>query len=146
MLVSFTSNSTLPPLSPIANTFCAQVSNKSVYNIILGAILCVGKPRGGQGVRIVCLENQLCVFAGALVSFLPQHVALLRSRSAVGLSWTWMLLSNIATWCLVFNVIGLSYAELDCCASVSFGGCMEILLPVFQVSVAALNMLPIFFM
>lgn len=117
------SNVTLPTLPPhLPPGFCQLVSNKSVYNIALGAVLCVG----------------------ALLSFLPQHWSLLRSRSAKGLSWTWMLLSNIASWCLLFNVIGLNYAELGCCSSVGFGGCMEILLPMFQVGVAAVNMWPIF--
>lgn len=57
-----------------------------------------------------------------------------------------MLLASIASWALIFNSIGLNLSELACCSSVGAAGCSQILLPIIQVSIAGLNMLPIFFM
>lgn len=88
-VTSMVQNLTTLPLGTPPSDFCFHYSHKSVYNIVLGSILCFG----------------------ALISFVPQHISLLRSRSPAGLSWAWMLLSNCASWALLFNVIGLSFTE-----------------------------------
>ncbi|MET0135101.1 MAG: SemiSWEET transporter [Kibdelosporangium sp.] len=54
----------------------------------------------------------LGLFAGALttLSFLPQVVRTMRTRSAGDLSWTWLLMmaAGIAAWC-VYGVLGADF-------------------------------------
>ena len=81
---------------------------------------------------------------GAILSYLPQHVSFLRSKSVAGVSWMWLLLNNLASFCQLINVVVLRWDELLCCRIVSFGGCQSLLLGVYSVAVAFLNLYPMF--
>ena len=51
------------PVNVTASVFCLETSSKSSFNIAIGAFLTVG----------------------ACISYLPQHIAVLRSRSVKGM-------------------------------------------------------------
>lgn len=82
--------------------------------------------------------------AGGVISYVPQHVALIRSKSVEGISWVWLFLNCLASFCQLVNVIVLRWDQLLCCNVVSFGGCQTILLGVYQVGAAILNLYPMF--
>ena len=104
------------------STFCEDTSTRSALNLGIGALLTVG----------------------TCISYLPQHVSLIRSRSVKGMSWPWLFLSCVASFSLLVNVVCLRWSDIRCCESVSAARCQVIFLPVYQVGVGILNTLPIF--
>ncbi len=85
------------------------------------------------------------LFVGIGLSYVSQHVKLLRTRSTVGLSWVMLFVANVSNFCSLLNVIVLSHT-FGCCslASTSSRECYELFLPLLQIGMPSLNLVPIF--
>ncbi len=112
----------ITPSNLTESVFCVESSSRSSFSLAIGALLTVG----------------------ACASYLPQHIAVLRSRSVKGMSWPWLFMSCIAALSLLVNVVCLRWDTLRCCSSLSAERCQVVLLPVYQVGVGILNTLPLF--
>lgn len=89
-------------------------------------------------------SSSVVLTLGAVISYVPQYISLLRSRSVKGLSWLWLLLNCVASFCLLLNSITLRWKELICCNIVSAAGCQVILLGVYQIGSAFVCIYPIY--
>ncbi|KAI9020541.1 hypothetical protein DFJ74DRAFT_673568 [Hyaloraphidium curvatum] len=72
---------------------------------------------------------------GLVVSFMPQHIKMIRLRSSEGLSALFVLFAGIAGTSTLFNVWVLQSGTLGCCKAWSPAYCFENILGVIQVSV-----------
>jgi uncharacterized protein with PQ loop repeat len=95
-----------------------------------------------RGVGGIVLGSVLT--AGIFLSYLPQHVIILKRRSSAGLSLYMLLLSNIASFTVVLGAVLLEWSEFQCCHSVGFGECQAILLSLYQLLVGFVNLLPMY--
>ncbi|EME78897.1 uncharacterized protein MYCFIDRAFT_99834, partial [Pseudocercospora fijiensis CIRAD86] len=75
--------------------------------------------------------------AGILVSYLPQHVRILRRQSSEGLSPWWVLLGGLSSIAAMGNIVTLptSRADMLCCRELAGGPCAAALLGVAQIAV-----------
>jgi uncharacterized protein with PQ loop repeat len=87
------------------------------------------------------------LFVGIGLSYVSQHVKLLRTRSTAGLSWAMIFVANISNWCSLLNVLLLSHT-FECCRapSTSSRECYSLFLPLLQIGMPAANLAPIFVM
>ncbi|KAJ2851044.1 hypothetical protein J3B02_003603, partial [Coemansia erecta] len=79
------------------------------------------------------LTALLCI--GTFLSYLPQHIKILRRRSSDGLSPYFILLGTVGAGSNITNIILLQFIALQCCAVQSFGVCVASLLGVLQVCI-----------
>jgi len=99
------------------DTFCAT-QNTSTFGEVLGSIIIVGTQ----------------------ISYIPQHVNIIRSRSSVGISPWWILLCHLSAWS---NIVSAFLTEWDlfiCCQISSFWKCNAILLSLYQLLVGWTNL------
>ena len=87
------------------------------------------------------------LFVGIGLSYVSQHVKLLRTRSTAGLSWAMIFVANVSNFCSLLNVVLLSHT-LACCSvpSTTSQECYELFLPLLQIGMPSLNLVPIFVM
>ena len=84
------------------------------------------------------LEFGLGVFllVGTLISYLPQHIKLLRMRSHVGLSLGTAVLGAVNNAAALVNYISVEYFQMfDCCAGVDSTTCFGKIMPFLQLIV-----------
>ncbi|KAG9771571.1 hypothetical protein KCU88_g6340, partial [Aureobasidium melanogenum] len=79
----------------------------------------------------------LFILVGILVSYLPQHIRIIRLRSSFGLSPWFVLLGTTSGTCAFANILVLpkSRADIACCRVVDEFACLAGLLGVAQVGV-----------
>ncbi|EXJ55222.1 hypothetical protein A1O7_08148 [Cladophialophora yegresii CBS 114405] len=79
----------------------------------------------------------LLILVGILISYLPQHVRIIRLRSSYGLSPYFVLLGTTSGTCAFANILVLprSRADIACCRQVDEFACLAGLLGVAQVGV-----------
>jgi len=77
----------------------------------------------------------LFILCGILVSYLPQHIRIIRQRSSYGLSPYFVLLGEVSGTCAFANILTLpqSTADLACCKDISGFACFAGLLGMAQV-------------
>lgn len=74
---------------------------------------------------------------GILVSYLPQHIRIIRRRTSEGIS-PWFLLLGISSGiCAVFNILLLSTHIYECCSVMSGGQCFAASLAITQICIQA---------
>jgi len=80
----------------------------------------------------------LCL--AVFLSYLFQHVAIIRARSAAGISWLMTLFANISTGSNTLNAVFEQWDSIRCCsAGFSFLECNAYLLSIYQISVGFVN-------
>jgi hypothetical protein len=81
------------------------------------------------------LNSQLVL--GILVSYIPQHVKIIRHASSAGLSPWWVLLGTISSISALGNILVLPTSQHDmaCCSEISASACGAALLGVVQIGV-----------
>ncbi|KAJ2689006.1 hypothetical protein IWW39_001810 [Coemansia spiralis] len=90
-------------------TLCGEVP--SSQNTILTALLCVG----------------------TFLSYLPQHLKILKRRSSDGISPYFILLGTVGAGSNITNIILLQFIALQCCTVQTYGACVASLLGILQV-------------
>ena len=73
--------------------------------------------------------------AGIIVSYLPQHIKIIRNRTSEGLSPWWVLLGGLSSIAAIGNILTLpqSRADISCCQVINGGACAAALLGVVQI-------------
>jgi hypothetical protein len=140
-----------PFLNVSVSTFCHEASSKSDFSITIGALLTVGAcisylPQhvrtenvGQTSVLIPNKEKEekkrkkkkkeLCTFV-----YFVYKVAIIRSKRVDGLSWPWLFMSCVASYCLLVNVVCLRWEDIRCCEVLPAARCQLMFLPLYQVS------------
>ncbi|KAJ2491233.1 hypothetical protein IWW37_002485 [Coemansia sp. RSA 2050] len=77
------------------------------------------------------LTALLC--AGTFLSYLPQHLKILKRRSSDGISPYFILLGTVGAGSNITNIILLQFIALQCCTVQTYGACVASLLGIFQV-------------
>ncbi|KAJ2378323.1 hypothetical protein IW150_000875 [Coemansia sp. RSA 2607] len=95
-------------------TLCGEAP--SSQNTILTALLCIG----------------------TFLSYLPQHIKILRRRSSDGLSPYFILLGTVGAGSNITNIILLQFIALQCCTVQTLGVCVASLLGIVQVCIQGL--------
>ncbi|KAG6330156.1 hypothetical protein ID866_8934 [Astraeus odoratus] len=80
--------------------------------------------------------NALTAFLvyGLFISYVPQHLRIIRAGTSIGLSPWFLLLGSTSSAAAMLNMITMQWPILRCCKEVSFGKCIEISAGVLQVS------------
>ncbi|KIV94061.1 hypothetical protein PV10_05218 [Exophiala mesophila] len=106
--------SSSPPTTPLSPR-CEEISHVSYTNFALS----------------------LFILLGILVSYLPQHIRIIRRRSSYGLSPWFVLLGTTSGTCAFANILVLPKSRLDvgCCRDVDGFACLAGLLGIAQVGV-----------
>ncbi|PPQ63738.1 hypothetical protein CVT24_004247 [Panaeolus cyanescens] len=79
------------------------------------------------------LTYGLCV--GLIVSYLPQHLRIILTKSSEGLSPVFLLLGTGSAIAAFFNMITLQAPLVKCCNKVTFGECAEMTAGVLQLGI-----------
>ncbi|KAG8215948.1 hypothetical protein J3R82DRAFT_7923 [Butyriboletus roseoflavus] len=70
---------------------------------------------------------------GLIVSYVPQHLRIIRAGTSIGFSPWFLLLGSTSSAAGMLNMITLQYPVIRCCTQVSLGKCIEQTGGVFQV-------------
>ncbi|GAM39580.1 PQ-loop repeat protein [Talaromyces pinophilus] len=83
----------------------------------------------------------LLILVGILISYLPQHIRIIRLRSSFGLSPYFVLLGTTSGTAAFANILVLprSARDVACCREISGVSCFAGLLGIFQVGVQCLS-------
>jgi uncharacterized protein with PQ loop repeat len=82
---------------------------------------------------------------GVLVSYIPQHIIIIKSGTAKGISWFAIFLANVSTASNTLNVTLERWDVFACCSMFpSVWQCNGTLLPLYQVAMGWLNCLPLY--
>ncbi|KAH7929292.1 hypothetical protein BV22DRAFT_1029731 [Leucogyrophana mollusca] len=71
---------------------------------------------------------------GLVVSYLPQHLRIIRAKSSEGFSPWFLLLGSTSAAAGMLNMFTLQWPIIQCCKELSAGKCLEITAGVLQVS------------
>ena len=85
-----------------------------------------------------------CLWIGIGCSYISQHAKILSRRSSAGISWLMLLIATISNFCSLLNVLLLSDVFECCGLLVSRKQCYEKWIPILQIGMPAINLLPIF--
>ncbi|KIJ16273.1 hypothetical protein PAXINDRAFT_98767 [Paxillus involutus ATCC 200175] len=70
---------------------------------------------------------------GLIVSYVPQHLRIIRAGTSIGFSPWFLLLGTTSSAAAMFNIITLQWPVIRCCHELSFGKCIEVTAGVAQV-------------
>ncbi|GAA5821830.1 hypothetical protein JCM10212_003144 [Sporobolomyces blumeae] len=77
----------------------------------------------------------LCIVVGLIVSYLPQHVRIIRHRNSDGFSPLFLFLGATSSASSLGNIITLQWGQVACCQYLTSGQCFESVLGIVQVFV-----------
>ncbi|WVN87993.1 uncharacterized protein L203_103191 [Cryptococcus depauperatus CBS 7841] len=78
------------------------------------------------------LSLALCI--GMIISYLPQHIRIIRTKSSEGFSPWYLLLGATSSASGMLNLLIVQWSLFGCCKFLSAGRCFESLLGFFQVT------------
>jgi len=81
----------------------------------------------------------LVLIFGVILSYVPQHYAIIKSKSARGISWIMIALANLSTCCNTINAVLEQWKKIACCNEFSALQCNAVMLPLYQISVGWIN-------
>lgn len=81
---------------------------------------------------------------GIFLSYLPQHISIIRAKTSEGLSLFMLLLSNLSALTIVLFSVVREWDTYACCTVVGFAQCQRILLELYQLLVGFVNLLPMY--
>lgn len=99
-------------------------------------LLCAAEP-----IAVYILGAILCL---GFVSYLPQYYEILKRKNIDGLSEPSLLILNLSTATLAGNSLILNYGKFKCYADCSFWICTGDLLPLWQITIAWLAVIPLY--
>lgn len=97
-----------------------------------------------ESITPVALWFGVLIAIGVWISWLPQQVQFLRSKSTFGVSYWWILLTQAANWAPF--IIGL-YTNWDlfrCCSYLDFWDCQKTLVTMWQLGISTFSVTCIF--
>ncbi|GAA5896188.1 hypothetical protein JCM5296_007257 [Sporobolomyces johnsonii] len=77
----------------------------------------------------------LCIVVGLVLSYLPQHLRIIRHRNSEGFSPLFLLLGATSSASSLGNIVTLQWGQVACCQYLSAGQCFESVLGIAQVFV-----------
>ncbi|KYQ88939.1 hypothetical protein DLAC_10522 [Tieghemostelium lacteum] len=86
----------------------------------------------------------IILILGAIISTVPQHMKILKNKSAAGLSFLWLFLGNINQYATFINGVVLKYPQIQACSKLGFLQCSPSLLSLFQLFVFWLFSFPFY--
>ena len=72
------------------------------------------------------------IILAIVITYLPQYIKIIKSKSTNGISYNYLLLGNISNFTNFFGSLLLNYQIIDCCSHTNTGHCINILLPIYQ--------------
>jgi len=81
----------------------------------------------------------LVLIFGVILSYIPQHFAIINSKSARGISWITIALANLSTCCNTLNAVLEQWHQISCCDKFSALQCNAVMLPTYHISVGWIN-------
>jgi len=81
---------------------------------------------------------------GTFLSFLPQYIEIVHSKSSKGISWIWQFVGNINQFTQFMNDFILQFNSIWCCKKLGFLTCSPGLLPFYQLFVQWIAFFPIY--
>ncbi|KAF7291108.1 hypothetical protein MIND_01253900 [Mycena indigotica] len=75
----------------------------------------------------------LCLCLGLVVSYLPQHLRIIRNGTSEGLSAWFLLLGSTSSAAGFLNMITVQHTQIRCCTVVSLAACVESTAGIVQV-------------
>jgi len=81
------------------------------------------------------------ISVGIVISYIPQHVKIIRTRSSVGLSPVFLLLSSLSGIASTANLITLSFLSLPCCTELTPFECINSQISLIQVGLQTISTL-----
>jgi len=76
-----------------------------------------------------------CLCVGLVVSYIPQHLRIILTKSSEGLNPAFLLLGTVSAASALLNMITLQAPLLRCCAHSTMGRCVETSAGVIQLGV-----------
>lgn len=98
---------------------------------------CNGPPKAE-----LILGSILCV--AGMISYFPQYYSLIKTRQAMGISELSLFILNVGSACLVANSVILNWSKFACYNTCGFWICTARLLPLWQISVGWIMVLPLY--
>jgi len=83
------------------------------------------------------LTLSIVLVIGILVSYLPQHVKIIKNGTSAGLSPWWVLLGTVSSIAAIANIVTLPTSQHDmaCCKEISAAACGAALLGIVQIGI-----------
>lgn len=82
------------------------------------------------------ISLSLCI--GIFVSYVPQHIRIMRRKTSEGISPWFLLLGITSGFCAFFNILLISKRIYQCCEVITAGKCFAASLGILQITVQAL--------
>ncbi|KAF9165564.1 hypothetical protein DFQ26_009759 [Actinomortierella ambigua] len=87
-----------------------------------------------------CIENHqsaelalnVFILAGMVISYVPQHLRIIRKGTSEGISPWFLLLGCVSATSTFFNIIILQWRIIQCCKVIRLGPCLESMLGIAQ--------------
>ncbi|GAA6037047.1 hypothetical protein JCM8097_005524 [Rhodosporidiobolus ruineniae] len=76
-----------------------------------------------------------CIVVGLVLSYLPQHLRIIRSKNSEGFSPLFLLLGATSSASSLANIVTLQFGQIACCQYLTAGQCFESVLGIGQVFV-----------
>lgn len=93
-----------------------------------------------SGINWFVILSGIVIALGVWISWLPQQVTFVVKKSTFGVSFWYILLTQVANWCPFINAVYLSWDLFHCCASyVSFWDCQKLLLALYQLAISVFS-------
>jgi len=110
-----------------------------------------GPPRSQDDFNGVLLQMRpesialgVVLVVGSIISVIPQHVKIFKTRSAVGLSYLWLFLANLNQFSSFIAAVVLKYPQIQACSYVGLFPCLPSLLDALQLFVIWFFTFPIY--
>jgi len=98
-------------------------------------------PIGSLGIAI-----GIILVIGGIISLIPQHWRIIRTKSSHGLSSMMLFLGNINQFSCIVGAVIVKYPQLQACYTAGFGACLPSLLSLIQIIAVFLLFLPLHFL
>lgn len=85
--------------------------------------------------------TSVIISIGIVISYVPQHVKIVQTRSSIGLSPVFLLLSSLSGIAATSNLILLSYISLPCCTTLTPFECVNSQISLIQVGLQTISTL-----
>lgn len=85
--------------------------------------------------------TSVIISLGIVISYIPQHIKIVQTRSSVGLSPVFLLLSSLSGIAATSNLILLSFISIPCCTELTYFECINSQISLIQVGLQTISTL-----
>ncbi|CAH7666084.1 hypothetical protein PPACK8108_LOCUS405 [Phakopsora pachyrhizi] len=79
------------------------------------------------------MSLSILIVVGMLISYIPQHYRIIKSKSSQGINFWFLLLGSTSSTSSLVNVVTLQWGVMRCCQYLKLGECAESLLGIVQI-------------